>query len=270
MQTDTQTVLQHGESVWEFTKRLIARDWKGLRIPDWLSTNYMRIVNNLHSTEVIKNYNIYHDCGKPYCLEVDEESKRHYPNHAQVSYETYLEVFGDETVARLIRDDMCLHTETAEQLESKDWIIQDAFTLLITGLAELHSNAQMFGGVESTSFKMKWKKIDQRGKQLCKKFLPDLVHTYSYLIVRNDLPNIHKLVQSVHVGMELKQDHYSVISLVVRNENKLKAVIKELLENGISVKVFTEPDLGDTITAICTEPLLEKRDFLKRFQLLKM
>lgn len=70
--------------------------------------------------------------------------------------------------------------------------------------------------------------------------------------------------------MELKRDHYSVISLVVRNENKLKATIQELLENGISVKVFTEPDLGNTITAICTEPLLEKRDFLKRFQLLKL
>jgi hypothetical protein len=41
-----------------------------------------------------------------------------------------------------------------------------ALTLLLTGLAEVHSNANMFGGIESTSFKIKYKSICQRGKQI--------------------------------------------------------------------------------------------------------
>lgn len=41
-----------------------------------------------------------------------------------------------------------------------------ALTLLLTGLAEIHSNAAMFGGMDSTSFKIKWKCLNQRGKQI--------------------------------------------------------------------------------------------------------
>jgi hypothetical protein len=43
-----------------------------------------------------------------------------------------------------------------------------AISLLITGLAEIHANAEMFGGIESTSFKMKYKQINRRGKQIIK------------------------------------------------------------------------------------------------------
>ena len=42
----------------------------------------------------------------------------------------------------------------------------EAATLLLTGLAEVHSNAAMFGGISSTSFKIKWKQIDRRGKAI--------------------------------------------------------------------------------------------------------
>jgi len=41
-----------------------------------------------------------------------------------------------------------------------------ALTLLLTGLAEIHSNAAMFGGMDSTSFKIKWKCLNQRSKQI--------------------------------------------------------------------------------------------------------
>lgn len=41
-----------------------------------------------------------------------------------------------------------------------------AAALLLTGLAEVHANAAMFGGIESTSFKIKWKQIDKRGRQI--------------------------------------------------------------------------------------------------------
>jgi len=42
----------------------------------------------------------------------------------------------------------------------------EAATLLLTALAEIHSNAEMFGGIESTSFKIKWKQLNRRGKKI--------------------------------------------------------------------------------------------------------
>lgn len=48
-----------------------------------------------------------------------------------------------------------------------------AISLLITGLSEIHANASMFGGIESTSFKIKYKQIDSRGKAILKQ-LKDL------------------------------------------------------------------------------------------------
>jgi len=44
----------------------------------------------------------------------------------------------------------------------------EAISLLLTGLAEIHANAAMFGGIESTSFKIKFKQISKRGKQIIK------------------------------------------------------------------------------------------------------
>jgi hypothetical protein len=65
---------------------------------------------------------------------------------------------------------MCLHIETADQIMAHNWDVQTAMSLLLTALAEVHSNANMFGGIESISFKSKWKKIDKRGRMLCKHF----------------------------------------------------------------------------------------------------
>ena len=41
--------------------------------------------------------------------------------------------------------------------------------LLFAALSEIHSNASMFGGIESTSFKMKWKQLNKRGNAIIKK-----------------------------------------------------------------------------------------------------
>ena len=46
-----------------------------------------------------------------------------------------------------------------------------ALNLLLVGLAETLSNSQMFGGTDSTSFKIKNKRINQRAKKIIKKYL---------------------------------------------------------------------------------------------------
>ena len=63
--------------------------------------------------------------------------------------------------------DMEVHTMKADDL---DEFCQrpEAASLLITAMCEIHSNASMFGGIDSTSFKMKWKHLDRRGKQIAK------------------------------------------------------------------------------------------------------
>lgn len=113
----------------------------------------------------IRCYHIYHDCGKPYCRTVDDEGRHHFPNHAQVSHDKWLEVFGSKEIAWYILNDMAFHTLKGTELAN---IIKDprAPTLLLTAWAELHANAQMFGGIESTSFKIKRKFLEKNTKKM--------------------------------------------------------------------------------------------------------
>lgn len=168
-QTENFSVLQHGQSVWEYTQKILNKETDNLRLPNWLVNNYDEILINIHERSIIEEYNILHDCGKPYCLEIDEEGKRHFPNHAEVSKKTYGALpNANQIVADLIGNDMVLHTATAEEIKALNLSKRDAYTLLVTALAEVHSNANMFGGIESISFKSKWKKIDRRGNMILK------------------------------------------------------------------------------------------------------
>jgi hypothetical protein len=175
-QTSGQTIWEHGESVRDHLLDLIGSqsrfDW---RLPKWFTKDEFRsrLKYHLHDTEVLRNYTLYHDCGKPFCRTVDEQGRVHFSNHAQVSRDIYLQVFGDETVANLIGWDMVLHTASADQIDeylADEWTLADASTLLLTALAEVHSNARLFGGIQSNSFKSKWKKIERRGRQICRYF----------------------------------------------------------------------------------------------------
>lgn len=172
-QTKVQSVLDHGISVKNYTFDLLNHlrygtplkyEWK---LPDWLYEDKDLILSNLPSDRDLKYYTILHDCGKPYCLTVDDEGKRHFPDHANISSKVYSEVFGDGIVSDLIKHDMDIHLLKSDGVEE---FCKNPFALthLLIGLAELHSNAQMFGGLESTSFKIKWKSINQRGKQIIK------------------------------------------------------------------------------------------------------
>ena len=168
-----QSVLEHGRAVKEKLFEAISylrgetslhRNWK---IPNWLEENKDLFLENLPSDETLDLYTVYHDCGKPYCLEIDTEGKRHFPNHSEVSYHTFIQHFDDRVAAELIRRDMDIHllkSDGVPRFSQHPY----ALTLLLTGLAEIHANAQMFGGTESTSFKIKWKSLNQRGKQIIK------------------------------------------------------------------------------------------------------
>ena len=172
-QTQGQSVLEHGISVKNYTFDLINHlkyntplkyEWK---LPDWLYENKDLFINNLPSDKTIKYYTVLHDCGKPYCAEVDKDGKKHFPSHAEVSHKVFSEIFDDEIASELIKHDMDIHLLKSEGVEE---FCQNPhhLTLLLVGLAEIHSNAKMFGGLDSTSFKIKWKNINQRGKQIIK------------------------------------------------------------------------------------------------------
>lgn len=114
----------------------------------------------------IYQYHIYHDCGKPYCLEIDDEGRRHFPNHANISYQVAQNFLNDE-VCTLIKNDMVAHLTKPSEFES--FMELDNFKiLLITALCEIHSNAVMFGGIDSQSFKIKHKKLNRLGKNVVK------------------------------------------------------------------------------------------------------
>lgn len=168
-QTDTQSVLDHGISVNKYFNDLTSSnpilEWK---LPTWFTENKDYILSNIHSKDIVKEYQIMHDCGKPYCMTIGEDGKRHFPNHAQVSFDTFSKISDNKIVADLILKDMVFHTIKSDEVEDfvKNNSIENILTLLVTALCELHSNAAMFGGIESTSFKIKYKQLDKRGKQV--------------------------------------------------------------------------------------------------------
>jgi len=177
-QTQGQSVYQHGLSVSQHYRELIEENLNpsGWRIPSFFSEYKDHILANLHPIEVASTYLLYHDCGKPFCREVDENGKVHFPNHAEVSKKVFLEASGDSLVADLIGYDMILHTASSEEIQKlceTEWTAKTACTLLLAALSEIHSNAKMFGGIDSTSFKCKWKTIERRGKQICKHFFKE-------------------------------------------------------------------------------------------------
>lgn len=105
------------------------------------------------------------NCGKPSCLTVDADGRRHFPDHAAVSARVWRDAGGCEEVATLIEQDMDVHllkAEGVEEFASRP----HAIALLLTGLAEVHANASMFGGIESVSFKIKAKHLSKQGKRI--------------------------------------------------------------------------------------------------------
>lgn len=170
-QTAGMTVLQHGEMVSAYHRDLVShlRDGTALayewRLPEWIRD--LALLEGLPSDGTMAEYHVFHDCGKPYCRTVDEDGRQHFPDHAAVSEAMWLAIGGDPEVGTLIGMDMDVHLLKGEGVEAFAQRPQ-ARALLLTALAEVHANASMFGGIESVSFKMKWKNLDKRGRAIMK------------------------------------------------------------------------------------------------------
>lgn len=170
-QSQNQSVLQHGYSVKNYLFDLLDHLEKGTdlkyqwNIPEWVYANKELILSSIPSREVLKLATIMHDCGKPYCLELDCEGKQHFPNHANKSFEIFNQIYENDLAAQLILHDMDIHLLKSEGV-SEFIKNPNALTHLVIGLSELHSNASMFGGLDSTSYKIKYKSINNRGKQI--------------------------------------------------------------------------------------------------------
>ena len=135
-------------------------------LPDWYEEYRDRLIAGIDLNEAYE-YALMHDCGKPYCRVIDSDGKQHFPNHAEISYQTYLKAGGSQRIADLIKHDMDIHCLKADGIDEfcKN---PNARMHLLAGLAEINSNAEHGSGFESTSFKIKYKTICQRGKAICK------------------------------------------------------------------------------------------------------
>lgn len=98
---------------------------------------------------------------------MDADGKQHFPNHAEISYQTYCNISDSTYIADLIKHDMDIHQLKADGVEEFCRNPNTALHLL-AGLAEINSNAEYGSGFDSINFKIKYKAICQRGKAICK------------------------------------------------------------------------------------------------------
>lgn len=172
LQCEGMTIYQHGVSVHETYLELldILNHQKPniYNIPPVLFTYYENNKSKLLTVDVMKEYHIMHDCGKPLCLEYDANNKRHFPNHAECSFLQYSELSNNTIIADLIRRDMCFHTIKGEELK-KLWESENSTSLYLTAWAEIISNSNMFGGIDSVSFKIKKKHLIKSLRSIWKK-----------------------------------------------------------------------------------------------------
>ena len=171
-QSQNLTVQEHGEMVADYYIDLIGHLQDGnplqyeWRLPEWIHDP--KLIQGLPTRDVMLDYHLFHDVGKPFCRTVDEDGRQHFPDHAAVSERIWREARGDEEVAQLIGMDMDMHLLKGDGVEEFARRPQ-ANALILTALAEVHANASMFGGIESVSFKIKWKHISKRGKAVLAK-----------------------------------------------------------------------------------------------------
>lgn len=175
-QTKGMTILEHGELVYinfNFLVNILEGEIQGelWSVPDCIKKNAKDILANLHSKRDIESYLIMHDCGKPLVRTVDDSGNVHFPGHAEASKKLFFSLTGNRIVSNLMGWDMVLHSGSAEEIDhllKNEWTKKDACTLMLSAISEVHSNARMFGGPTTDSFKSKYNKISRRCRQICR------------------------------------------------------------------------------------------------------
>lgn len=169
MQTSTQNVTQHGQSVVAHHTQLMNNLRYGTPLPDWWRmpewTKRIGLLDKLPSDDVMREYHTFHDCGKPYCRIISEDGRAHYPGHAAMSERVWSAVGGNPHAARLMAQDMDAHLLKSDGIQAFA-AKPDAVALLLTALSETHSNAAMFGGTDSDSFKIKCRALSKNGAKV--------------------------------------------------------------------------------------------------------
>lgn len=169
-QSSGQTILQHGEAVAQKYRDLMEGNTTGWKLPDWFIKHGAELFKLTPIADVMEQYHIYHDCAKGDCLRIDEDGKRHFSNHAMMSAALWLSHGGDSLIGKLIEHDMDMHLLKPADVDAyKHLSLVPA--LLLTALSEIHANAEMFGGIDSTSFKIKFKQLSKTGQLLCDRIL---------------------------------------------------------------------------------------------------
>ena len=163
-QTRGLNTLQHGQSVHHHYKQLITELESGTAKCSTLRALYAKF--RLPQPEILERYHTHHDCGKYLCLTIDESGKRHFPNHAAISAKQFSCIWPDDGFTKqLIAHDMDFHTLRGDDL-LKICAHPCAPILYFTAWAEINANAEMFGGRDSDSYKIKAKRLLQAGKKL--------------------------------------------------------------------------------------------------------
>ena len=173
-QTPGQSVMEHGLAVrdaframWE--GHVLGWDttawgkWNLPFLPQWLiDALWDRREEIRPYLYEMERYLTVHDCGKPFC---EPDGTRKFPDHAAKSAEIWAEHSDDKLILELIANDMWIHTMKAAEIPAMQ---ETGLSLLfiLAGFAEINANARMFGGIESESFKIKFKQLDRRGKAM--------------------------------------------------------------------------------------------------------
>ncbi len=99
---------------------------------------------------------------------------------------------------------------------------------------------------------------------------------YVYIFVRTDLPSPYQIVQACHAAVEAARSllpqhlpHPHLVVCGLPSQRRLFQCMDQLGRRGVSTRPFYEPDLGDELTAVATEPIFgARRRLFRRYRCL--